>query len=41
MELNADFQALELGEKIQQIEVDGTSFGTDKVLRFHAYNIHS
>lgn len=41
MGLNADFQALEPGEKIQLIEVDGTSFGMDKVLRFHAYNIHS
>ncbi|WP_391524186.1 phage minor tail protein L [Enterobacter mori] len=41
MGINADFQALEPGEKIQLIEVDGTSFGMDKVLRFHAYNIHS
>lgn len=41
MGLNADFQALEPGEKIQLIEVDGTSFGMDKILRFHAYNIHS
>lgn len=34
-----DIQQLEPGSLVQLIEVDGTDFGMDAVLRFHAYNI--
>ena len=36
-----DIQQLEPGSLVQMIEVDGTDFGMDNVLRFHAYNIPS
>ncbi|MCP2232885.1 phage minor tail protein L [Erwinia aphidicola] len=36
-----DIQQLEPGSLVQLIEVDGTEFGMDNVLRFHAYNIPS
>ncbi|WP_353614098.1 phage minor tail protein L [Mangrovibacter phragmitis] len=39
MSFTADIQSLEPGEKIQLIEIDGTAFGLDTVLRFHAHNI--
>ena len=39
MSFTADLQQLEPGSLVQLIEVDGTEFGMDKVLRFHAYNI--
>lgn len=39
MSFTADLQQLEPGSLVQLIEVDGTDFGMDKVLRFHAYNI--
>jgi len=39
MSLTQDLQSLEPGELIQLIEVDGTAFGMDRVLRFHAHNI--
>jgi len=34
-----DIQQLEPGSLVQLVEVDGTDFGMDNVLRFHAYNI--
>lgn len=34
-----DIQQLEPGSLVQLIEVDGTDFGMDTVLRFHAYNL--
>lgn len=37
--ITADFQSLEPGNKIRLFEVDGSSFGLDDVLRFHACNI--
>lgn len=39
MSFTADLQQLEPGSLVQLIEVDGTEFGLDEVLRFHAYNI--
>jgi len=41
MSFNQDVQTLEPGSLVQLIEIDGTSFGLDSVLRFHAYNIAS
>lgn len=41
MSFNQDVQSLEPGELIQLIEVDGSEFGMDTILRFHAYNINS
>lgn len=34
--ITEDYQKLEPGEKIRLIEVDGSTFGLDDVLRFHA-----
>lgn len=39
MSLTQDLQSLESGQLIQLVEVDGTAFGMDRVLRFHAHNI--
>lgn len=39
MSLNADYQKLEPGDGVRLFEVDGTSFGTSEVLRFHSYNL--
>jgi len=39
MNLNSDYQKLEPGDEVRLIEVDGTAFGMDDVLRFHAYSI--
>lgn len=39
MSFTQDVQALEPGQLIQLIEIDGTQFGLDTVLRFHAHNI--
>ncbi|MCT4701228.1 phage minor tail protein L [Enterobacteriaceae bacterium H20N1] len=39
MNINSDYQKLEPGNEVRLIEVDGTAFGMDDVLRFHAYNI--
>lgn len=39
MSLNSDYQKLEPGNTVRVIEVDGTAFGVDEVLRFHNYNI--
>ncbi|MCE0490999.1 phage minor tail protein L [Pantoea sp. Mb-10] len=39
MSFNQDIQQLEPGSLVQLIEVDGTAFGMDTVLRFHAYNL--
>ncbi|ELW9440224.1 phage minor tail protein L [Pluralibacter gergoviae] len=39
MSLNSDYQKLEPGNEIRLYEVDGTAFGVDDVLRFHAHNI--
>lgn len=39
MSLTQDLQALEPGQLIQLVEVDGTAFGMDSVLRFHACNM--
>ncbi len=39
MNINSDYQKLEPGDEVRLIEVDGTAFGMDDVLRFHAYNI--
>ncbi|MDS0952875.1 phage minor tail protein L, partial [Enterobacter hormaechei subsp. steigerwaltii] len=36
--ITADYQSLEPGNKVRLIEVDGSTFGVDDVLRFHAYN---
>jgi len=41
MSFTQDVQALEPGQLIQLIEIDGTAFGFDTVLRFHAHNIDS
>ncbi|MDH0055754.1 phage minor tail protein L [Pantoea ananatis] len=41
MSFNQDVQTLEPGSLVQLIEIDGTDFGLDTVLRFHAYNIAS
>jgi lambda family phage minor tail protein L len=41
MSFTQDIQQLEPGSLIQLVEIDGTSFGLDKILRFHAYNISS
>ncbi|TCQ91589.1 lambda family phage minor tail protein L [Rahnella sp. JUb53] len=41
MSFNQDIQQLEPGSLIQLVEIDGTAFGLDKILRFHAYNISS
>lgn len=37
--ITVDYQRLEPGNKIRLIEVDGSTFGVDDVLRFHAYNL--
>jgi len=39
MSFTQDIQQLEPGSLVQLIEVDGTDFGMDTVLRFHAYNL--
>ncbi len=39
MSFTQDVQQLEPGSMVQLIEVDGTAFGMDTVLRFHAYNL--
>ena len=39
MSFTQDVQSLEPGQLIQLIEIDGSEFGLDKVLRFHAHNI--
>lgn len=39
MSLNSDYQKLEPGNSIRLFEVDGTSFGLEDILRFHAYSI--
>ncbi|QGU16377.1 phage minor tail protein L [Leclercia sp. 119287] len=39
MSFTNDVQKLEPGELIQLIEIDGTEFGMDTILRFHAHNI--
>ncbi|MCU5775236.1 phage minor tail protein L [Winslowiella arboricola] len=39
MALTQDLQQLEPGDLVQLFEIDGTSFGMDKILRFHNYNI--
>lgn len=37
--ITKDYQRLEPGNIIRLIEVDGSTFGVDDVLRFHAYNL--
>lgn len=37
--ITEDYQRLEPGNKIRLIEVDGSTFGVDDVLRFHAYSL--
>ncbi|WP_341350374.1 phage minor tail protein L [Enterobacter ludwigii] len=37
--ITTDYQSLEPGNKVRLIEVDGSTFGVDDVLRFHAYNL--
>ncbi len=37
--ITEDYQSLEPGNKVRLIEVDGSTFGVDDVLRFHAYNL--
>lgn len=39
MSFTQDIQQLEPGQLIQLIEIDGTAFGMDTILRFHAHNI--
>lgn len=39
MSFTADIQQLEPGQLVQLIEIDGTSFGMENILRFHALNI--
>lgn len=39
MSINADYQKLEPGNAVRLFEVDGSGFGVEEVLRFHAYNI--
>jgi len=39
MSLNSDYQKLEPGNDVRLFSVDGTAFGLDDLLRFHAYNI--
>ncbi|WP_293649712.1 phage minor tail protein L [uncultured Pantoea sp.] len=39
MSFSQDVQALEPGGVVQLIEIDGTAFGLDTILRFHAYNL--
>lgn len=41
MSFTQDIQSLEPGDLVRLIEIDGTEFGMDKVLRFHAYNLQS
>lgn len=41
MSFTADIQQLEPGQLVQLIEIDGTSFGMEDILRFHALNISS
>lgn len=41
MSFTQDIQQLEPGQLIQLLEVDGTAFGMDTILRFHAHNIAS
>lgn len=40
MSFTSDIQQLEPGQLIQLVEIDGTAFGLDKILRFHAHNIN-
>ncbi|SQA85924.1 phage minor tail protein L [Citrobacter freundii] len=39
MSFISDIQQLEPGSLIQLVEIDGTDFGMEKILRFHAHNI--
>ncbi|MDX6839827.1 phage minor tail protein L [Hafnia paralvei] len=39
MSLNNDYQKFEPGNTVRLFEVDGSAFGLDEVLRFHAYNL--
>lgn len=39
MSLNADYQKLEPGDAVRLFELDGTGFGMEDVLRFHACSI--
>jgi len=39
MSLNSDYQKLEPGDEVRLYEVDGTTFGTGEVLRFHSYSL--
>ncbi|MEI9629769.1 phage minor tail protein L, partial [Phytobacter diazotrophicus] len=39
MSFTQDIQQLEPGNIVQLIEIDGTAFGMETVLRFHAFNI--
>lgn len=39
MSINSDYQNLEPGNAVRLFEVDGSAFGVDDVLRFHACNI--
>lgn len=39
MSLNSDYQKFEPGNTVRLFEVDGSAFGLDEVLRFHAYNL--
>ncbi|MEG1464908.1 MAG: phage minor tail protein L [Hafnia sp.] len=39
MSLHSDYQKLEPGNTVRLFEVDGSAFGLDEVLRFHAYNL--
>lgn len=41
MSFTQDIQQLEPGQLVQLIEIDGTEFGMDTILRFHAHNIAS
>ncbi len=36
--ITEDYQRLQPGQKIRLLEVDGSAFGLDDVLCFHAYN---
>ena len=39
MSFKSDLQQLEPGSLVQLVEVDGTDFGMERILRFHSYNI--
>lgn len=41
MSFTQDIQQLEPGQLVQLIEIDGTAFGMENILRFHAHNIAS